>query len=95
MRLMPASRSACVRPRFAMTVDTAVSPASRPRSFRSMAHTASTMSPSISLPSESMSMTRSASPSCAMPTSASHSATRARRGSRCVEPHWTLMSVPQ
>ncbi len=39
-------------------------------------------------------MTRSASPSCAMPTSAPVSATSARNGSRWVEPHCTLMSVP-
>ena len=69
-----------------MTVATSVSFLSRPSRFIATARIAMIWSPSITRPSASTARHRSASPSCAMPTSAPVRTTSADSFSRCVDP---------
>ena len=67
---MLALRMASCRPRFDMTVQTIVLPLSLPSSFKASAHSARMRSPDTLAPLASLKITRSASPSSEMPTSA-------------------------
>src|SRR5262245_7493969 len=91
---MPRLSIASRNPRLVMTVTTTLSPASAPRSCRSMAQMAMMWSPSTSSPAASTRSTRSASPSKATPTSAPSAATLRASSSGWVEPQPALMFVP-
>ena len=81
-------------PRFDITVATIPGLARRPSSFQLCAITASSWSPSTRCPRSSTRMTRSASPSSAMPMSARISRTLRLSASGEVEPHSLLMLNP-
>ena len=77
-----------------MMVATTPGLARRPSSFQLSAITAMIWSPSMSWPRSSISTTRSASPSSAMPISARISRTLAPSAAGAVEPHSLLMLKP-
>ncbi len=85
---------AWTKPRLLITVATTVSLTRVPDSRIARASTASSWSPSTTVPVASTASTRSASPSTAKPTSAPCSTTALRSGSRWVEPQPSLMFSP-
>src|SRR5665213_944564 len=91
---MPAASMPSRNPRFDITVATTVPCASRPDSFIAIDRMARIWSPSMTDPSAATARQRSASPSCATPTSAPFATTAADNRSRWVEPHASLMLRP-
>src|SRR6266702_2242604 len=81
-------------PRFDITVETMPGLARRPSSFQLCAITASNWSPSTRCPRSSTRMTRSASPSSAMPMSARISRTLRHSAAGEVDPHSLLILNP-
>ena len=77
-----------------MTVATTVSRRSSPSRFMRVAHMAMTASPSTICPFSSITITRSASPSRAIPIWAPRLTTSARAWSGCRAPTSRLMLVP-
>src|SRR5690606_30144138 len=93
MKPIPACANACSSPKLVISVPT-TGPCNRPLACQSRASTYSRSSPSQTAPLRSTNITRSPSPSNAMPRSAPVSRTRAASVSGWVEPTLSLMLRP-